>query len=264
MTERTIKSRRVAEDTDQADASASPPTSETRSAVAELRKSAMMAHLMDALERASMSVITAGSSSRWSRAIFWTKTSCSRGYRRTLTSARHRRTASSCRCRAATTTRRSAPASSNGEGTGVPYLPRCGGSRSVQRLQGPEVSGRGVGEHLGVLRAARGGPGVEHDPQSAVHNAPCAMRCTVHSARCTGRLRRTNDRAALTGASARPRLDVRPGAVGEVVPEVGIEPTRPLGHSILSRARLPVPPLRRGSSSIPRAEWLGRVARPGA
>jgi hypothetical protein len=29
-----------------------------------------------------------------------------------------------------------------------------------------------------------------------------------------------------------------------MVPEEGVEPTRPEGHTILSRARLPVPPLR--------------------
>jgi hypothetical protein len=29
------------------------------------------------------------------------------------------------------------------------------------------------------------------------------------------------------------------------VPKVGIEPTRPFGHRILSPARLPIPPLRR-------------------
>ncbi len=32
------------------------------------------------------------------------------------------------------------------------------------------------------------------------------------------------------------------------VPEVGLEPTRPEGHWILSPARLPIPPLRRLSS----------------
>ena len=36
------------------------------------------------------------------------------------------------------------------------------------------------------------------------------------------------------------------------MPEVGVEPTRPEGHGILSPARLPVPPLRRGSRSYRR------------
>ena len=31
-----------------------------------------------------------------------------------------------------------------------------------------------------------------------------------------------------------------------MVPEVGLEPTRPYGHKILSLARLPIPPLRHG------------------
>src|SRR5205823_12951521 len=37
------------------------------------------------------------------------------------------------------------------------------------------------------------------------------------------------------------------GIIGcrRVVPKVGIEPTRPFGHRILSPARLPIPPLRR-------------------
>ncbi len=35
-----------------------------------------------------------------------------------------------------------------------------------------------------------------------------------------------------------------------VVPKVGIEPTRPEGHRILSPARLPVPPLRRGTTIV--------------
>ena len=34
-----------------------------------------------------------------------------------------------------------------------------------------------------------------------------------------------------------------------LVPKVGIEPTRPCGHWILSPARLPVPPLRRWNSN---------------
>jgi hypothetical protein len=33
-----------------------------------------------------------------------------------------------------------------------------------------------------------------------------------------------------------------------LVPEEGVEPTRPCGHRILSPARLPVPPLRRGGN----------------
>ena len=36
-----------------------------------------------------------------------------------------------------------------------------------------------------------------------------------------------------------------------VMPEVGVEPTRPEGHGILSPARLPVPPLRRGYDRSP-------------
>jgi hypothetical protein len=38
--------------------------------------------------------------------------------------------------------------------------------------------------------------------------------------------------------------------VRRMVPEEGVEPTRPCGHRILSPARLPVPPLRVGHSKI--------------
>ena len=34
-----------------------------------------------------------------------------------------------------------------------------------------------------------------------------------------------------------------------MVPKVGVEPTWPEGHTILSRARLPIPPLRHGRSN---------------
>src|SRR5207245_7279896 len=41
------------------------------------------------------------------------------------------------------------------------------------------------------------------------------------------------------------------------MPKVGIEPTRPFGHRILSPARLPVPPLRRGFSVGRLLGWRG-------
>ena len=44
----------------------------------------------------------------------------------------------------------------------------------------------------------------------------------------------------------RPRLQETKACY--VLPEVGVEPTRPEGHGILSPARLPIPPL-----------WLGTV-----
>src|SRR3990172_9282342 len=43
------------------------------------------------------------------------------------------------------------------------------------------------------------------------------------------------------------------------MPEVGVEPTRPEGHGILSPARLPVPPLRRAPPIVPAP--LGCTAR---
>ena len=46
-----------------------------------------------------------------------------------------------------------------------------------------------------------------------------------------------------SGSGERRVTDQRP------MPEVGVEPTRPEGHRILSPARLPVPPLRRGQVS---------------
>src|SRR5688500_15753020 len=51
------------------------------------------------------------------------------------------------------------------------------------------------------------------------------------------------------------------------MPEVGVEPTRPEGHGILSPARLPVPPLRRDSIVASGASCLceagGGLCRPG-
>src|SRR5271154_3231095 len=51
------------------------------------------------------------------------------------------------------------------------------------------------------------------------------------------------------------------GASPEMVPGIGIEPTRPCGHRILSPARLPVPPARReirisqaDNAAVPRKE----------
>src|SRR5207302_4128257 len=45
-----------------------------------------------------------------------------------------------------------------------------------------------------------------------------------------------------------------------LLPKVGLEPTRPLGHRILSPARLPVPPLRRTMNSTPTFRRLGKTA----
>ena len=44
-----------------------------------------------------------------------------------------------------------------------------------------------------------------------------------------------------------------------MVPEVGLEPTRPFGHQILSLARLPIPPLRHegGRTRNVAREWGG-------
>src|SRR5674476_116785 len=46
----------------------------------------------------------------------------------------------------------------------------------------------------------------------------------------------------------------RTGRREDVVPKVGFEPTRPLGHRVLSPARLPVPPLRH-------VEWVSMLPR---
>ena len=40
-----------------------------------------------------------------------------------------------------------------------------------------------------------------------------------------------------------------------LVPKMGVEPTRPYGHTTLNRARLPVPPLRRGIRIIRARAW---------
>src|ERR1700723_2710164 len=45
-----------------------------------------------------------------------------------------------------------------------------------------------------------------------------------------------------------PRTNGGKAGCKEMVPEEGVEPTRPCGHRILSPARLPVPPLRASNS----------------
>jgi hypothetical protein len=65
-----------------------------------------------------------------------------------------------------------------------------------------------------------------------------------------GRRSRNGDGRVLLGIVAGARLPLplvgrdRPAALNRAMPKVGIEPTRPEGHRILSPARLPVPPLR--------------------
>lgn len=44
------------------------------------------------------------------------------------------------------------------------------------------------------------------------------------------------------------------------MPKVGIEPTHPSGYTILSRARLPIPPLRQVRRSITREEQGVKIA----
>ena len=53
------------------------------------------------------------------------------------------------------------------------------------------------------------------------------------------------------------------GGYGKLVPEIGIEPTRPGGRRILSPLRLPVPPLGHGKIIAQELEMpvLGRVAK---
>ena len=56
-----------------------------------------------------------------------------------------------------------------------------------------------------------------------------------HKAGCFGKARIPLE--GTTSAKQKPR------DAGLLVPEVGVEPTRPEGHGILSPARLPIPPL---------------------
>src|SRR3990172_8898548 len=49
-----------------------------------------------------------------------------------------------------------------------------------------------------------------------------------------------------------------------VVPEEGVEPSRPCGHGILSPARLPVPPLRRCPAPVGPDLHLYTVSRSGS
>src|SRR5882672_750723 len=64
-------------------------------------------------------------------------------------------------------------------------------------------------------------------------------------------LRATNessDGCATFGSQERTRPNLMTKISGtKMVPGIGIEPTRPCGHRILSPARLPVPPARRNS-----------------
>ena len=53
-----------------------------------------------------------------------------------------------------------------------------------------------------------------------------------------------------SGSASFWRGTTKPGIISALVPEVGIEPTRGHPHASLSRARLPVPPLRRLAASI--------------
>ena len=43
------------------------------------------------------------------------------------------------------------------------------------------------------------------------------------------------------------------------VPKVGVEPTRPNGHTVLNRARLPIPPLRPGMTGASFYQILVKV-----
>lgn len=43
------------------------------------------------------------------------------------------------------------------------------------------------------------------------------------------------------------------------MPKVGLEPTRPCGHWILSPARLPIPPLRLVGGIIPQTEVASHI-----
>ena len=52
-------------------------------------------------------------------------------------------------------------------------------------------------------------------------------------------------------------------AVCRLLPEVGLEPTRPCGHGILNPARLPIPPLRRAGRCGSHAATLCRTTRVG-
>ena len=53
------------------------------------------------------------------------------------------------------------------------------------------------------------------------------------------------DRSDKVTALLKPNKKPRPDGRGFMVGETGLEPVRPCGHSILSAARLPVPPLPR-------------------
>ena len=68
------------------------------------------------------------------------------------------------------------------------------------------------------------------------------------------------DYGAGAPAAAAPRSPPEPGCT--LMPEVGLEPTSPQGQSILSRSRMPIPPLRR---VFPRGtvERTNRSRRPG-
>jgi hypothetical protein len=71
-----------------------------------------------------------------------------------------------------------------------------------------------------------------------------AVSRTLRSAQVTGGEEpRADDRLSRKIAGATPRQNRKFGY--DIMPKEGIEPSYPSGYTILSRARLPIPPLRR-------------------
>ena len=67
-----------------------------------------------------------------------------------------------------------------------------------------------------------------------------AVSRTLESAQATGSLLRVDDCLSRKGG----RYSPTKGTFIDIMPKVGLEPTIPSGNTSLSRARLPVPPLR--------------------
>src|SRR5690606_18933414 len=79
----------------------------------------------------------------------------------------------------------------------------------------------------------------------------------------SGRSRKLRPPGRCRQTRAAPDQIIRPGAAVVLVREGGVEPPRPLGHTDLNRARLPIPPLARVPgkiSTVPR--WPRNPAAP--
>jgi hypothetical protein len=99
-----------------------------------------------------------------------------------------------------------------------------------------------------IVRLPQFGALVELVVHVASSRVVLPQRCRWRLADKLDRVAALADHAAVTIVRRKLAHDDQADIAAEPVPKVGIEPTRPEGHRILSPARLPVPPLRPASS----------------